>query len=340
VTRRAVVPPGVVSVPRQAVPEQAAPERGLPEQGILERGVLAGTPVAVTGSSGFIGSRLATALAGEGAAVTRHTRADPALGPDGRPAPGLRAARVVYHLATSIHPSTAQRHPEWVAADRAAFGLLLDRLAWLADPPLVVLASSGGYVYDPKAPQPFAEDAPLHADTAYGRAKLELEGDLAARRDVLPGIALRLSNVYGPGQHTSSGHGVIAHWARAARAGRPLRVIGDPATVLDFVHVTDVAGALCRLGSAAVAGRDLPAVLNIGSGEPTSLAGLLHLFSRVAGRDLPAEQAAGRGFDRQDTVLDVRAAARALGWRPRISLAAGLRGVWRQTPGPAASGAV
>lgn len=316
---RLAAPAALASIPRQAGPE---------------RSVLAGTRVAVTGASGFIGSRLATALAVEGAIVTRHTRSDPALSPAGAPSAGLRGARVVYHLATSIHPSTAQRHPEWVAADRAAFGLLLDRLARLGDPPLVVLASSGGYVYDPKAPQPFAEDAALHADTAYGQAKLDLEADLAARRDVLPGIALRLSNVYGPGQHTSSGHGVIAHWARAARDGRPLRIIGDPATVLDFVHVSDVAGAMCRLGAAVVTSQPLPGVLNIGSGEPTSLTGLLSALSQVAGRRLPAEQAPGRGFDRQDTVLDVTAAARTLGWRPRTSLAAGLHGVWRQTPGP------
>jgi UDP-glucose 4-epimerase len=296
-------------------------------------GPVAGTRLAVTGAGGFVGSHLSAMLAGEGAVVSRYTRRAPIVDPAGDLAHDLHGSKVVFYLATSIHPSTAERHPEWVAADRAAFVRMLDQLAGLDGPPLVVLASSGGYVYGPQARLPFAEDAPVHTDTAYGQAKLQLERDLADRRGVVPGIALRLSNVYGPGQHTSTGHGVIAHWAQAALAGQPLRIIGDPATLLDFVHVDDVAAAMCRIGALAADDAGLPAVLNIGSGEPTSLDRLLQVFARLLARELPVERTASRSFERNDTVLDIRSAAEILGWTPQTSLEDGLAGVLRQLSG-------
>ena len=37
-------------------------------------------------------------------------------------------------------------------------------------------------------------------------------------------VALRVSNLYGPGQPVVSGQGVIGYWLRAAAAGRHLTV--------------------------------------------------------------------------------------------------------------------
>jgi UDP-glucose 4-epimerase len=275
---------------------------------------------AVAGAHGFIGARLSAQLAAAGADVVRFGRADPPVVADG--------TRVYFHLATSIDPSSAERHPDRVAADRAAFVRLLDDCARLAAPPLVVLASSGPYVYDREAQQPFGETAPLCPRTAYGRAKLALEQELRDRECALPGLVVRLASVYGPTQRAGTGQGVIAHWLAAARAGRPLRLSADLAQRQDLVHVDDVVDALVRIAARA-AGQGLPDVMNIGSGRATTLGELLRTLTPVIGGCVAVERVGGRGFERRDAVLDIGRAARCLGWAPRVPLAAGLAQVWQ-----------
>jgi UDP-glucose 4-epimerase len=290
-------------------------------------------PVAVTGAGGYIGSRLVTALSAGQYEIAAFTRGRPVLESGGGLCGDLAGARVLFHLATRAHPGSAERHPGILAADRDDFRNLLDRLAKLERPPLVVLASSGGYVYDSRSPLPYNEDSPVRPATAYGRAKLRLERDLADHSGQIPGIALRLSGVYGPGQPTGGGQGVIAHWLEAARTGAALRLFGDPATVLDFIHVDDVVNALCRIALLAEAGACLPPVLNIGSGEATSLDRLLRMFMAFLVGAVRVERVPGRGFDRTGTVLDVRRAAAVLGWAPAIDLATGLVAVARAALG-------
>jgi dTDP-glucose 4,6-dehydratase len=288
---------------------------------------------AIVGADGFIGSRLRTHL-GRDHPVVSFTRERPAVDVDGAPAPELRTADTVYYLATSVNPATAARDPAAVAADHDHFVRLMDALAALERPPLLIFASSGGTVYDVAAPCPYGEDSALHPSNAYGAAKLALEQALFERRAVLPGIALRLSNVYGPGQRTGTGLGVVAHWLQAVAEGTPLRVIGDPATVRDYVYVDDVCAALEKVRAAHTAGVSLPAALNIGSGEGTSLSGLLAVLEATVQRELSVEYAPHRSFDRRDAVLDTSRTHQVLGWRSSTSLPEGLARTWRSIAGP------
>jgi nucleoside-diphosphate-sugar epimerase len=304
---------------------------------------------AVIGARGFVGSHLTRALRGSGAAVAAFTRDRPAVlaggqagggragggrAGGGRLAAPLRAARVIYYLATSINPMLAERHPELVSADLDAFRRFADAAAAAATAPVVVLASSGGTVYDTAAAPPYREDAPLAPGSAYGQAKLRLETDLLDRGGALTPVILRLSNVYGPGQRTGTGQGVIGHWVASLRAGQPLRILGDPAAERDYVYVGDVVEAMLAIGRHP-AGRPLPTVLNIGSGVPTSLAELLASLQRAAGRTAQPQYAPGRGFDRRRVWLDVRQAGRTLGWQPRTALTDGLAKTWAAAVGQA-----
>jgi UDP-glucose 4-epimerase len=280
--------------------------------------------IAVVGAGGFLGSALAAAGGAAGLRVSAYTRSVPCLTPGGTPATGLAAAGTVFWLASGITPASAERRPDLVRADLQAFRGLLSAVRRLPVPPRVVLLSSGGTVYDPAAAPPYAEDAPTGPRTAYGRAKLALETALA--RAGLPDTAvLRVANVYGPGQPAVSGQGVVGHWLRAARAGLPLTVYGDPDTTRDYVYVADVAEALLAVHLAAA-----PApVLNVGSGVPTSLRTLAALVRDAVGDPAPpCEVLPARGFDLAHTWLDVSLAATDLGWRARTPLPVGLSLSW------------
>lgn len=260
---------------------------------------------AVVGAGGFIGSHLHDALVATGIPTTDVTTAD-----------------TVFFVAGSVTPASAERHPDRVAAHLASFRELLDRLAGTGTRPRVVLAGSGGTVYDEAVPPPYAETAPVGPASAYGRAKLAMERDLLARADTIDGVVLRLANVYGPGQRVGTGQGVVAYWLDAIANGRPLIVYGD--ATRDYVYVDDVVDAMVRAHRAG----PLPAVLNIGSGVPVSLTGLLRTVEESVGRAIDARFEHRRWFDRQDVWLDVGLARSVLGWHAGTGLDTGIARAW------------
>ena len=281
--------------------------------------------VAVVGATGFLGRSLVPALRAAGAQVATYTRSIPFLDADGCPATGLAGAGTVFWLATRINPQIAEREPDRVVADLAAFEGLLRAVQSLAPAPTVVLLSSGGTVYDPAGSAPYDESSPTRPLSAYGAAKLALE-ELLAREAPGRHVAVRVSNAYGPGQPVASGQGVIAHWLRAAQLGQPVRLFGDPATTRDYVFVDDIAQALV-----AVAGyrNDLPPVLNVGSGHPTTLAELAKtVLAVVADPALQLLVEPARSFDVRRTWLDVGLAHDLLGWTPQTSLPNGIAAAW------------
>ena len=272
----------------------------------------AAPPAAVIGA-GFLGSALVNTLAASSVPVATFTRKIPFLTDSGSPHGDLAAARTVFWTASSINPAIAESEPRRVREDRDTFVAALRALSRLADPPRVVLVSSGGTVYDPAVPPPYREDSPARPRGAYGRAKLGMERLL--RSAALPGVVVRVSNAYGPGQPAASGQGVIAYWLRALSAGDPITIfVDDIAEALAAVHL--------HPGT-------LPAVLNVGSGVRTSLEELAALVRAAAGDGSRIEREPARRFDVPHSWLDVRLAADVLGWRPRTSLPAGLAAAWR-----------
>ncbi|WP_172657634.1 NAD-dependent epimerase/dehydratase family protein [Demequina maris] len=280
--------------------------------------------VAVVGSGGFLGSAIHAGLAARGARVTGFTRQDPVLVDD---ALASRAADVpvIVWAAGGVTPTVAAEDPEAVAAELDGFRAFAAAAAGRPVPPRIVLLSSGGAVYGRPAVPPYAEsDAPAPPN-AYGAYKLAQERILAEAG--LGSTAMRIANAYGPGQRGAHGQGVLAIWMRAVRAGEAITLLGDGAVARDYVHVDDVVDAVARIVAAAAP----PAVVNVGSGVPTSLAALLDLLGEAVGRDrMRVDRRPSRGVDPDSTWLDVTLARDVLGWEPRVALAAGIADMWER----------
>ena len=140
----------------------------------------------------------------------------------------------------------------------------------------------------------------------------------------MEGVALRLFNVYGPGQALSNPYtGVLAIFAsRLLNGERPL-VFEDGEQRRDFVHVEDVARAfLLALESKQTAGR----VLNIGSGRDVSILDVAQAIARAMHKPhlSPEITNQARVGDIRNCFADISKAQRVLGYRPKISLEAGL----------------
>ncbi len=282
---------------------------------------------AVVGAHGFIGSALVARLRSDAVPVTPFTRDVPFMSDAGALVPDAARATTVFWLAASVNPAVAEERPDLVTADLEAFESFVTAAESASEPPTVVLLSSGGTVYDPDVVPPYAEDSPVAPTTAYGRSKLALERTLLASR--LPAgrkVVARVANAYGPGQRARRGQGVIAHWLKAAAAGDPLVLIGDPQTVRDYVYIDDIVDLLVRLHAHA---RPLPEVVNVGAGRPTTLDELTTVvLSAIGDPAIEVERRPARGFDLSATWLDISLAGRELGWSPQTSLEVGVGHAW------------
>src|SRR6266545_81513 len=217
--------------------------------------------VLVTGGAGFIGSHVAEAYLAAGYTVTvldDLSSGRPANVPQGADflQADVRSPEVRQLLATGafeiLNHHAAQMDVRCSVADPVAdasvnvLGLLnLLQGAQAGRVRRVILASSGGTVYAEAAALPIEETAPKLPVSPYGVAKLASEHYLAmfARLYGIEAVALRYSNVYGPRQNPRGEAGVVAIFARALLAGRPLVVYGDGEQTRDMVYVADVAAA-------------------------------------------------------------------------------------------------
>jgi UDP-glucose 4-epimerase len=186
----------------------------------------------------------------------------------------------------------------------------------------VLFASSGGTVYGQPTALPVTERAALHPTSPYGAAKVAGETYLSAYQALhgLPGVSLRLGNVYGPRQDPHGEAGVVAIFARALLSGKPTRVFGDGRSSRDYVHVDDVVDAFVRCLGGRADGRRL----NVGTGTATTVRALHALVAAAAGAPDAPEFAPVRPGELHAVALDSSAARRALGWEPVADLAEGI----------------
>ena len=213
------------------------------------------------------------------------------------------------HLAWYAGPDqiwTAPENAGWVAASLA----LARSFAASGGRRIVVSGSCAEYAgsgirHEADATQP---------ETPYGRAKRETHLALASFCETA-GISLawaRLFHMYGIHENARR---LVAGAIRSLLRGEPF-ACSDGGQVRDFLHNQDVAEALACLLWSRVEG-----AINIGSGEATSIRGLLRLVGNEIGRgDLLRFGARPRAINDPDTLLpDLTRQRLELGWSPAAS---------------------
>ena len=156
--------------------------------------------------------------------------------------------------------------------------------------------------------------ASVYALTKYTQERLTMT---VAPAYGMEAVALRLFNVYGPGQALSNPYtGVLAIFAsRLANGQRPM-VFEDGEQRRDFVHAEDVAAAF-------VAALDRPeaagGVFNVGSGRDVSVNEVADALARAMGRPELTPELAGKARvgDIRHCFADISLAADRLGFAPR-----------------------
>jgi GDP-L-fucose synthase len=209
---------------------------------------------------------------------------------------------------------------------------------------LLFLGSS--CIYPKLAPQPIQEEAlltgPLEpTNEAYAIAKIAgLKMVEAYRKQYgFPGISLMPTNLYGPGDNfdLEASHvlpALLRRFHEAKRDGRESVLLwGTGSPRREFLHVDDLADASLLL----LRDYDEAGIINVGCGEDVSILELAKLVAQIVGYDGAIELDRTKPDGTPRKLLDI-SRLRALGWKPRISLEDGIRGVyqWYLTEGPGA----
>ncbi|MCB9882656.1 MAG: NAD-dependent epimerase/dehydratase family protein [Planctomycetes bacterium] len=250
-------------------------------------------PVLVTGSAGFIGTRLVACLRDLGFEVRGLDTAAPDVRERGdvRDSNALEVAIPegghVYHLASIVGVRSVLARPDatWSTILRGTENVC--RIAYERGARVVFASSSEVYGdgvgrrlrEDMRLPQRYGVWPRASYPEAKSCGESILDGFVARGGD---GRVARLFNVSGPFQSSEAGM-VLPTFVEAALCRRPLPVIGDGSDVRSFQHVDDaVAGLIALMSTDEARGR----VVNIGSNETIAIVDLAHTVGEVLGRSI------------------------------------------------------
>jgi UDP-glucose 4-epimerase len=295
--------------------------------------------ILVTGAAGFLGSALANRLAADGHSVRGLddlSAGDPArlsarvvfARGDVNDRPKLwtllQDVECVYHLAARVSVPESILYPREYNAVNVGGTVSVMEAMRDAGVRRVVFVSSGA-VYGEHGNTPLVESQAPDPRSPYAVSKLSAEYYVRTI-GVLWGIetvSLRVFNAYGPGQPLPASHApVIPRFLRQGLSGASLVIHGDGSQTRDFIYVDDAVEALV---SAATADSVDRLVINVGSGQETSIRELARLAAEATrqGAEPLFSRAESGGVSRMRA--DLTLAAEKLGFRPQVSLAEGIR---------------
>lgn len=171
------------------------------------------------------------------------------------------------------------------------------------------------------------EDAPVQETrscaplSCYGVGKLAAEGYLRVYARRLPSVALRMFNVYGPGQNMRNlRQGMVSIYLAQALASSAIEVKGSVDRFRDFIYIDDVAEVWWRAATyPSAAGR----TLNVGTGVRTTVATLLQRICALVPGSTYFVQGATPG-DQSGIYADTGKLSECLGLAPFTLLDEGL----------------
>jgi len=188
-----------------------------------------------------------------------------------------------------------------------------------------VVAASSSSVYGNSGTLPRLESSPPDPESPYGVAKLAAERYCVAFSRVyeIETVVLRYFNVFGPRQDPTSQYAaVVPLFITAIAAGEPVRIDGDGHQSRDFTFVENVVdGNLLAADAPDASG----AVLNIATGDQTTVLELADAIGDLVGRDVEKEFLSPRTGDVRHSWADVGEARRVIGFEPRVTLRDGLQ---------------
>jgi UDP-glucose 4-epimerase len=236
----------------------------------------------------------------------------------------LHQADIILHLAWSSVPRISEQK----------FGV-----EWLQDIPLLVrilkaigeghhshihliFFSSAGAIYGNYTETPAREDTPCNPANMYGWAKLHAEQliEQHSLRFGIPTTVLRITNVYGIGSRRNDQQGVIPYLIKAALDGNEMSIWGDGTARKDYLYINDLIEATDILVKQKALG-----LFNVSQGSSYSLKEIIAIVEQVSGNKISINYKDAFFGDNTQVVVDSNKIRNTLMWKPRITIAEGVR---------------
>jgi UDP-glucose 4-epimerase len=292
----------------------------------------------VTGGAGFIGSTLANRLQADGHEVA--VLDDLSNGVQERLDEGisftqgdidnipllwslLHEVDCVYHLAARVSVPQSLLHPR--DYNRVNVGGTVSLMEAMRDTGVQrVVFTSSGSIYGRQPRLPVRETDQPFPDSPYAVSKWSAEQYIHTIGDLwgIESVALRIFNAYGPRQSLPVSHApVVPRFLQQALTGGSVVLFGGGEQTRDFVFVDDVVEALIRAATAENVNRS---IINIGSGQETSIRTLVEQIRAVTGQSINVISNSSKAGGVPRLVADIQRARDLLDFEPQTSLSEGL----------------
>lgn len=174
-------------------------------------------------------------------------------------------------------------------------------------------------------PLPTDEDSRIHPGSIYGITKQVQEQLVLVGASAIgiQGIALRYQNVYGPGQSLKNPYtGILSIFSTLLLQGKGVNIFEDGRETRDFVFIDDVVSATIAAIDSDVSGQ----AFNVGTGEATNVITVAKALKEAYGKGGEITISGNyRIGDIRHNFADLRRAEEALGYRPVVTFAEGVK---------------
>jgi UDP-glucose 4-epimerase len=229
----------------------------------------------------------------------------------------------VFHLAALTSVPLSVKNPSLTFNVNVSGTVNLLRVSSHSKVKKLVFASSCAVYGDP-VHFPVIEEEPIDPISPYAESKVAGEHFCRGfyKTGMLKTVMFRFFNVYGPRQALNDYSGVITKFIDNAKADKSLLVYGDGSATRDFVCVFDVVEALVScLDDWKCEGE----AFNVGSGKPTKIQDLAKTVIELTDSKSKIKNKKEREGDIKYSYANITKAKQQLGYKPKVSLKAGLK---------------
>ena len=271
--------------------------------------------IAVTGSSGFIGSRVVLKLKELELDVIELDILSGIDLTDWKQAQSTQRFDVLFHLAARSFVPDSYRYPRNYYYTNIVNTINALELCRIHEAKMIFVSS---YVYGIPQYLPIDEKHPISALNPYAQSKII--GEQLCRgynRDFgVKVIILRPFNIYGAGQ---SGNFLVPTIIEQAKSGKIK--LQDPNPKRDMVYIDDVIDIFSKM----IDYESDYDIFNIGSGVSYSVREIADIVCDLYGGKISVEyEGQERKNEVMETIADINKVRKLLDWAPRISIQQGL----------------